>query len=172
MAVSCSRFLLYLKDNCQAIPLTRPALHMLWCLEWGTALWESKSVVLDSFATFVCELRKVFDPPVGCPKAANRLIALSQGSQSAASYSIDLCILAAESGWNEWALFSIFVWWWPAGQAIHLWPPWVPRIFFLSICVDNAPAPRSELHSSPERLTLRLAMDFETPLLHRRNPCS
>ena len=29
-----------------------------------------------------------------------------------------------------------------------------------SVCVDNAQAPRSELHSSPERLTLCLAMNL------------
>lgn len=42
-------------------------------------------------------------------EATRRLLALSQGSQSVTSYSIDFRILANECGWDESALMGIFV---------------------------------------------------------------
>lgn len=40
--------------------------------------------------------------------AASRLFTLLQGFQSAAEYSIEFWILAAETGWNEPALMNLF----------------------------------------------------------------
>lgn len=76
--------------------------------QWGTALWEAGSDALESHDTFVTEMRRVFDHPVQGSEAATRLFSLRQGSQSAANYSIDFRILAAETGWNEPVLVSFF----------------------------------------------------------------
>lgn len=76
--------------------------------QWGTALWEGSSSTLNSYASFVEEMKKVFDHPVEGSVAASRLFTLRQGSQSAAEYSIEFRILAAEAGWNEPVLINSF----------------------------------------------------------------
>ena len=41
--------------------------------QWGTALWEGESHILDTYASFVKELKKVFNHPVQGSVAASRL---------------------------------------------------------------------------------------------------
>lgn len=77
--------------------------------KWATALWNSASPVLSSFERFSAELRRVFDHTVKGREAMCRLLALSQGSQSAANYSIEFRILASECGWDESALMGIYL---------------------------------------------------------------
>ena len=57
---------------------------------------------------FSTELRKVFDHPVKGQEAMNRLFSLRQGSGSVASFSVEFRILAAECGWDEPALMTLF----------------------------------------------------------------
>ena len=77
--------------------------------KWVTALWEGGSDILSSFDLFSSNLRRVFDHPVQGQVAAKRLLALTQGSQSAANYSVDFQILANECGWDEKALKAVFI---------------------------------------------------------------
>lgn len=116
---SCGQFIL----NCSLVfdlqPLSYPSdkakvafmINLLRgkAAKWATALWYSSSPVLASFDSFTCELRKVFDHPVKGREATRRLLALCQGSQSVASFSIEFRILANECGWDESALKGIFV---------------------------------------------------------------
>lgn len=51
---------------------------------------------------------KVFAPTVSGRTAANKLLKLRQGSQSAADYAILFRTLATESGWGEQALLATF----------------------------------------------------------------
>lgn len=77
-------------------------------LAWATALYESKSSVCGSFESFSKEMLKVFSPEVSSRTAANKLLQLRQGRQSAADYAIQFRTLAAESGWGEQALLATF----------------------------------------------------------------
>ena len=74
--------------------------------QWGTALWERES--LDTYASFVKELKKLFDHPVQGSVAASRLFSLCQVLQSAAEYAVEFRILTAESSWNKLVLLSLF----------------------------------------------------------------
>ncbi|KAI3372154.1 hypothetical protein L3Q82_007011 [Scortum barcoo] len=65
--------------------------------DWATALWQANSPVLQSFDSFIAEMKKVFDHPVQGQEAVKRLLDLRQGSQSVAAYSVDFRILAAAS---------------------------------------------------------------------------
>lgn len=75
---------------------------------WATAVFESGSSVCDSFQTFSREMMKVFAPTVSSRTAANQLLKLRQGTQSAADYAIQFRTLATESGWGEQALLVTF----------------------------------------------------------------
>ena len=115
---SCSRFLL----NCTLVFDLQPSSYatdkakVAFCInllrgkaaQWATALWSSHSPVLSSFSMFSTELSKVFDHPVKGREAMNRLFSLKQGSGSVASFSVDFRILAAECGWDEPALMTMF----------------------------------------------------------------
>lgn len=75
-------------------------------LAWAEArLTRSGSLSSDQFQA---ELRTVFDHPDHAGNAAKRLLALRQGSQSAAEYAVDFHILAADVAWGEDALGSVF----------------------------------------------------------------
>ncbi len=54
-------------------------------------------------------MRKVFDHPVQGKEASNLLLSLHQGSAPVSQYTIDFCILTAESGCDEIALHSVFL---------------------------------------------------------------
>ena len=74
--------------------------------QWGTALWEAGSDALESYDTFVTEMRKVFDHPVLGSEAATRLFFVTP--VCSANYSLDFRVLAAKTGWNEPAFVSFF----------------------------------------------------------------
>lgn len=78
-------------------------------LTWASAAWQSKPALRQNYALFEAELMKVFDHPVQGKEAAKRLLVLRQGPRSAAEYSVDFRTLAAESGWNDEALMSVFI---------------------------------------------------------------
>ncbi|KAI3368526.1 hypothetical protein L3Q82_025538 [Scortum barcoo] len=71
--------------------------------DWATALWQANSPVLQSFDSFIAEMKKVFDHPVQGQEAVKRLLDLRQGSQSVAAYSVDFSILAAASVYHDLA---------------------------------------------------------------------
>ncbi|KAI3357782.1 hypothetical protein L3Q82_016166 [Scortum barcoo] len=71
--------------------------------DWATALWQANSPVLQSFDSFIAEMKKVFDHPVQGQEAVKRLLDLRQGSQSVAAYSVDFRILAAASVYHDLA---------------------------------------------------------------------
>nr|CBN81752.1 Pol polyprotein [Dicentrarchus labrax] len=116
---ACGRFLLQCSLVFQQQPLTYSSdsaqvafvISLLSgkAAQWATALWEKHSPICDSFQRFSEELRKVFDHPVQGKEAAKRLLNLRQGSGSVAEFSVEFRILAAESGWDEEALQTVFV---------------------------------------------------------------
>ncbi|KAI3369234.1 hypothetical protein L3Q82_007781 [Scortum barcoo] len=71
--------------------------------DWATVLWQANSPVLQSFDSFIAEMKKVFDHPVQGQEAVKRLLDLRQGSQSVAAYSVDFRILAAASVYHDLA---------------------------------------------------------------------
>lgn len=73
-----------------------------------SAVREGQSAIRQSYKIFVGKLWKVFYHPVQGKEAAKRLMALRQGSHSVAEYSVDFKTLAAEAGWDESALQSVF----------------------------------------------------------------
>lgn len=77
-------------------------------LAWASAVWQNNPALRQDFDFFEAELKRVFDHPVLGKEAAKRLLALRQGSRSAAEFSVDFRTLAAESGWDGEALMCVF----------------------------------------------------------------
>lgn len=75
---------------------------------WALAI-STNSTITQSYTSFVNEMRKVFDHPVRGKEASSRLLSLRQGSAPVSQYAIDFRILAAECGWDELALQSVFL---------------------------------------------------------------
>ncbi|KAK3532185.1 hypothetical protein QTP86_009296 [Hemibagrus guttatus] len=72
-------------------------------LEWASAVWDADPQVKSSFAYFVGMIQEVFEYP--SKDISRQLMELRQGSETAADYAIRL---AAQSGWNDVALWSVF----------------------------------------------------------------
>ena len=77
--------------------------------DWAVANSVNRPTLAHSYADFVCEMRRVFDHPVRGKEASSRLLSLQQGSDSVAQFALSFRILAAESGWDETALQSVFL---------------------------------------------------------------
>ena len=77
--------------------------------DWAVANSMSRPTLTLSYPDFVCEMQRVFDHPVRGKEASSRLLSLRQGSDSVAQFALNFRILAAESGWDETALQSVFV---------------------------------------------------------------
>lgn len=77
-------------------------------LSWASAVWQNRPAIRHDFDLFEAELKKVFDHPVQGKEAARRMLTLHQGSKSVAEYSVDFRTLAAEAGWDNTALMSVF----------------------------------------------------------------
>ena len=78
-------------------------------LTWATAVWERGSAACSDYSVFTEEMRRVFDHPVRGKEASQRLLLLSQGSRSVASFAVEFQTLAVESRWNEEALQGVFL---------------------------------------------------------------
>lgn len=76
---------------------------------WGTAFWHSPHTANATFENFSAEMSSIFDHPVASSDTSNRLLSLRQGHLSAANYSVEFRTLAAELGWDDKALQSIFM---------------------------------------------------------------
>ncbi|XP_061136628.1 uncharacterized protein LOC133155378 [Syngnathus typhle] len=76
---------------------------------WATAEWARDSPTCHSLSTFVEALRTVFDPVSSDREKARELCQLSQGRESVSDYAIRFRTLAAECGWNQTALYDLFL---------------------------------------------------------------
>ncbi|KAK3523045.1 hypothetical protein QTP86_012674 [Hemibagrus guttatus] len=77
-------------------------------LDWASAVWDADPQIHMSFAYFARMIREVFEYPAGGKDISLQLMELCQGSDSAADYAIKFRTLAAQSGWNEAALWAVF----------------------------------------------------------------
>ncbi|KAK3530419.1 hypothetical protein QTP86_024464 [Hemibagrus guttatus] len=85
-------------------------LSLLSCraLEWASAVWDADPQVRSSFSYFAGMIREVFEHPAGGKDISVQLMKLCQGSEAAADYAIQFRTLAAQSGWNNAALWAVF----------------------------------------------------------------
>ncbi|KAK3544929.1 hypothetical protein QTP86_029225 [Hemibagrus guttatus] len=93
-------------------------LETLKALEWASAVWDAKPQVRSSFAYFAGMIREVFEYPTGGKDISVQLMELQQGSEAAADYAIRFRTLAAQSGWNDMALWAVS-WLRPSGWTIR-----------------------------------------------------
>ncbi len=77
-------------------------------LSWAVAAIETNATYATDYSQFKRELRSVFDHPSDGQNVASRLLICHQGSRSVADFTVEFRILAAESGWNDQALLSLF----------------------------------------------------------------
>ncbi|KAK3537590.1 hypothetical protein QTP70_016616 [Hemibagrus guttatus] len=77
-------------------------------LEWASAIWDADPQVKLSFAYFAGMIMEVFEYPAGGKDISLQLMELRQGSETAADYAIRFRTLAAQSGWNDVALWAVF----------------------------------------------------------------
>lgn len=78
-------------------------------LEWAEAEDSTRPLATRSFVSFLNSFKTVFDLPDFAGNVAQRLLQITQGSDSVANYSIRFHTLAAEAGWDEGALRGIFL---------------------------------------------------------------
>ncbi|KAK3530048.1 hypothetical protein QTP86_010336 [Hemibagrus guttatus] len=77
-------------------------------LEWASAIWDADPQVKISFAYFAGMIREVFEYSAGGKDISLQLMELRQGSETAADYAIRFRTLAAQSGWNDAALWAVY----------------------------------------------------------------
>ncbi|KAK3571813.1 hypothetical protein QTP86_020588 [Hemibagrus guttatus] len=77
-------------------------------LERASAVWDADPLIHSFFSFFAGMIREVFQYPAGRKDISLQLMELRQGSDSAADYAIKFHTLAAQSGWNEVALWAVF----------------------------------------------------------------
>ncbi|KAK3525785.1 hypothetical protein QTP70_007545 [Hemibagrus guttatus] len=78
-------------------------------LEWASAVWDADPQIRSSFSYFTGMIREVFEYPAGGNDISLQLMELRQGSDTAADYAIKFRTLAAQSGWNDAALWAVFL---------------------------------------------------------------
>ncbi|KAK3542049.1 hypothetical protein QTP86_011349 [Hemibagrus guttatus] len=77
-------------------------------LEWASAVWDADPQIKASYDYFSGMIKEVFEYPAGGKDISVRLMELRQGSEAAADYAIRFRTLAAQSGWNDAALWAVF----------------------------------------------------------------
>ncbi|KAK3553613.1 hypothetical protein QTP70_006055 [Hemibagrus guttatus] len=77
-------------------------------LEWASAVWDADPQIKASYDYFSGMIKGVFEYPAGGKDISVRLMELRQGSEAAADYAIRFRTLAAQSGWNDAALWAVF----------------------------------------------------------------
>ncbi len=77
-------------------------------LDWATAVWEGGNMAFPSFRNFMQQFREVFDHAVDGKEAGEQLLALRQGSSTAADYALTFRTLAAQTGWANDPLKLLF----------------------------------------------------------------
>ena len=78
-------------------------------LEWAEARLCGGMTSPSTYSEFLSEFQAMFDHASRSSEAANRLNELRQGRRPVADYAVDFRTLSVESGWNEAALRSRFV---------------------------------------------------------------
>ena len=76
---------------------------------WASAEWSRSSVICETVADFQTALTKTFDPVCSSREKAQELSSIRQGNDSVCDYAIHFRTLAAESGWNNTALYDVFL---------------------------------------------------------------
>ncbi|KAK3537472.1 hypothetical protein QTP70_012051 [Hemibagrus guttatus] len=77
-------------------------------LEWASVVWDADPLIRASYSHFEEAIREVFEHPAGGKDISVQLMEIRQGSDSAADYAIWFRTLAAQSEWNDAALWAIF----------------------------------------------------------------
>ncbi|KAK3544072.1 hypothetical protein QTP86_000978 [Hemibagrus guttatus] len=77
-------------------------------LEWASAVWDADPLIRASYSHFEEAIREVFEHPAGGKDISVQLMEIHQGSDSAADYAIQFRTLAAQSEWNDAALWAVF----------------------------------------------------------------
>ncbi|KAK3559913.1 hypothetical protein QTP86_026947 [Hemibagrus guttatus] len=77
-------------------------------LDWASAVWDSDPQIRSSFTYLAGMIRDVFEYPAGGKDISLQLMELRQGSDSTVDYAIKFRTLAAQSGWNNAALWAVF----------------------------------------------------------------
>ncbi|KAK3553391.1 hypothetical protein QTP70_003554 [Hemibagrus guttatus] len=77
-------------------------------LEWASAVWDVDPLIRSSYSHFEEAIREVFEHPTGGKDISVQLMEIRQGSDSAADYAIRFWTLAAQSEWNDAALWAVF----------------------------------------------------------------
>ncbi|KAK3554936.1 hypothetical protein QTP86_001566 [Hemibagrus guttatus] len=110
-------------------------------LEWASAVWDADPQIKASYDYFSGMIKEVFEYPAGGKDISVRLMELRQGSEAAADYAIRFRTLAAQSGWNDAALWAVFrAWLQPALQselAFHEEATTLSQFVATAIRLDN-----------------------------------
>lgn len=77
-------------------------------LSWATAVWGQQGAICSDYKAFKEEMLRVFDQTAVGQEAAKKILQLRQGQGTVADYAITFRTLAADCGWNEQALVSVF----------------------------------------------------------------
>ncbi len=77
-------------------------------LEWATAVWEGGSLSFPQLNEFLRQFREVFEHSVSGEDADEQLLALRQGKDTAADYSLTFRTLAAQTGWGNGPLKLLY----------------------------------------------------------------
>ncbi len=70
-------------------------------LDWATAIWEGNRLSFPTYDTFIRQFREVFEHSASGKEVGEELIALRQGSSTAADYTLTFRTLAAQTGWEN-----------------------------------------------------------------------
>ena len=76
---------------------------------WASAEWSRNSTACETIAGFQTALTRTVDPVCSSREKAQELSTLRQGKDSVCDYAIHFHTLAAESGWNNAALYDVFL---------------------------------------------------------------
>ena len=76
---------------------------------WASDECSRNSTACEIIAGFQTALTRTFDPVCSSREKAQELSTLKQGRDSVCDYAIHFCTLAAESRWNNVALYDIFL---------------------------------------------------------------
>lgn len=77
-------------------------------LDWASAVWDTDPQLKASTDYLLQQISEVFEYPPGDKDISTQLLHITQGNRTAADYAIEFRTLAAQSGWNDVALKSIF----------------------------------------------------------------
>ncbi|KAI2649352.1 Transposon Tf2-6 polyprotein [Labeo rohita] len=77
-------------------------------LDWASAVWDADPQLKKSVEYFLLQIREVFEYPAGGRDISTQIIHAKQGNRTAAEYAIEFRTLAAQSGWNDVSLKTIF----------------------------------------------------------------